>query len=641
MGTRLLPLIACLLAPGYIAAQPPEFTIQDVGTLPNLPSCNGTALSESGNVVGYCTAHANQNLLFSNPAPATHVFLYSNGVMTDLNVTLPPTAFPTAVNDAGVVVGGGIALDLANGTASGAPFIYQNNTLQPLTGPLEGLLPLGLNSGNEMVATSIQVSSATVDFYINSKAYLDPLSGGTLTQLSAPTTGGSAAAFGINSSGVIAGATVGQNASDVTPLLWQNLVPQSLPILSPYQQGIATSVNDSGVAAGVAFDLNFSLLTDTSAVARAVLFNNGSVTSLGVLPGDVSSLATGINNSGSVVGFSSNKPPDFTLHLAALVYPPAINYHAFLYTGGKLYNLNDQLVNGAGWQLSYATQINNAGQIVGTGLYTGSDGVTVQRAFLLTPAVAPSIDSVVGAAFSTPTVTSISPNGVFTIFGKALASSSQGIGPLVDNQLPTNLGGTCVESGTTKWNLYYVSPGQLNVLAGQLPGAGTVPVTVVTNCGTDNEVTSAALNVPVAAVAPEFLYFLENANGNNPVAAVDATTGVYAGPPGLISGATFAPVHPGDVVTAYGVGWGATTSTDPIGTLASAAASLTNSYLLTLGGMPVPMSDIAYAGLSPGSAGLYQLNFKVPSGIAAGNQTLVLTVDGVSTSAIAYIAVTN
>ena len=63
-------------------------------------------LSESGDVVGYCTVHTNQNLLLS--APATHVFLYSNGVMTDLNVTLPPTAFPTAVNDAGVVVGGAL-----------------------------------------------------------------------------------------------------------------------------------------------------------------------------------------------------------------------------------------------------------------------------------------------------------------------------------------------------------------------------------------------------------------------------------------------------------------------------------------------------------------------------------------------------
>ena len=76
-------------------------------------------------------------------------------------------------------------------------------------------------------------------------------------------------------------------------------------------------------------------------------------------------MANAINNSGSVVGFSSSKPPDFTLDLAALLYPPASNYHAFLYSGGKMYNLNNQLVNGAGWQLSFATGINNAGQIVG------------------------------------------------------------------------------------------------------------------------------------------------------------------------------------------------------------------------------------------------------------------------------------
>jgi uncharacterized protein (TIGR03437 family) len=147
-----------------------------------------------------------------------------------------------------------------------------------------------------------------------------------------------------------------------------------------------------------------------------------------------------------------------------------------------------------------------------------------------------------------------------------------------------------VESGTTKWNLYYVSPGQINVLAGQLPASGTVPVTVVTNCGTANEVTSAAMNVPVAAVAPEFLYFLENATGDNPVASVDDTTKVYVGSPGLITGATFAPVHAADAVTAYGVGWGGTTSSDPIGTLATGAAKLTSSYSLTLGGMPVSVS---------------------------------------------------
>ena len=102
----LLCWLHCLIAPVYLAAQGPKFTIQDLGTLPNLPSCNGTALSRSGNVVGYCTGQLGQNLLLANPT--THVFLYSNGVMTDLNVTSPPTSVPTGVNDSSTVVGGAL-----------------------------------------------------------------------------------------------------------------------------------------------------------------------------------------------------------------------------------------------------------------------------------------------------------------------------------------------------------------------------------------------------------------------------------------------------------------------------------------------------------------------------------------------------
>jgi uncharacterized protein (TIGR03437 family) len=634
--TGFLPFVAGLLVPGYLAAQAPQFTIQDLGTLPNLPSCNGTSLSQSGNVVGYCTSQLGQNLLLSTQTP--HVFLYSNGAMTDLNVTSPPMAFPTGVNDSGVVVGGALLIDLQGETATASPLIYENGAVQPISGATETLLPLGLNNAGQMVGTSIEVMGNSLNLFINSKAYLDPLSGGTLTQLVAPGSGGSVAAFGINSNGVVAGSTLGQNATDVTPLLWQNLAPQALPLLAGYPQGVATSVNDSGVAVGTAFNVNFSVFSDPTATAHAVLFNNGTVTDLGVLTHDVSSQAMSINNSGSVVGFSSSKPPDFTLHLAAYVDAPENNYHAFIYSGGKMYDLTQQLVNGSGWQLSFATQINNAGQIVGTGLFEGSDGVTVQRAFLLTPLAGPGIGNIVGAGFSTPAVTSISPNGVFTIFGSDLANTTQGLGQIVDNQLPTNLAGSCVESGTTQWNLYYASPGQINALAGPLPASGTVPVTVVLNCGTANEVVSEAMNVPVAAVAPEFLYFLENANGDNPVAAVDVTTNVYAGPPGLIAGATFAPVHVGDVITAYGVGWGTTTSSDPIGTLASAAAGITSSYSLTLGGMPV---NVSYIGLSPGSAGLYQVNFMVPSGLAPGNQALVLTVDGMATTSNAFIAVAN
>ena len=211
-----------------------------------------------------------------------------------------------------------------------------------------------------------------------------------------------------------------------------------------------------------------------------------------------------------------------------------------------MYDLNKQLVGGAGWLLSFATQINDAGQIVGTGLFSGSDGTTVQHAFLLTPAPGPSINNIVGAGFSTPAVTSISTNGVFTIFGSGFATANAYLtsSDIVDNQLPTNLGGTCVESGTTKWGLFFVGPGQVNVLAGQLPATGTAPVTVVTNCGTADEVPTATVNVPVATVAPEFLYFLENSNGQNPVAAIEPN-GAYIGTPGLISGASFAPAKAG------------------------------------------------------------------------------------------------
>jgi uncharacterized protein (TIGR03437 family) len=389
-------------------------------------------------------------------------------------------------------------------------------------------------------------------------------------------------------------------------------------------------------------DLNFTELIDPNGAAHAVEYNNGSVTDLGVLSGYASSIATGINNTGTIVGFNNTNGPDITLQLAAIAYSPSSSYAAFVYSGGKMYSLTSQLVNGSGWQLSFATAINNAGQIAGTGLFTGADGNPVQHAFLLTPAgPGPNITSIEGAGLSTPSVSTISPNGIFTIFGSDLAATTTYLSQndIINNQLPTNLGGTCVESGTSKWSLFFVSPGQINALAGAVSSTPitnplNTPVTVVTNCGTANEVSSPVVNVAETAVSPEFLYFVVNSNGQNPVAATYPNYS-YVGPAGLISGATFTAAQAGDVLTAYGVGWGPTTSSAPIGTLA-AAATLTSDYSLTLGGKT---AQIAYAGLAPGFAGLYQIDFTVPSGLSAGNQPLVLTVDGVSTSATAYIAI--
>ena len=65
-------------------------------------------------------------------------------------------------------------------------------------------------------------------------------------------------------------------------------------------------------------------------------------------------IAVGINDSGEVVGranFADNN-----------------SYHAFLYSRGKLQDLNDLVAPNSGWILFSATATNDRGQIVGFGL---------------------------------------------------------------------------------------------------------------------------------------------------------------------------------------------------------------------------------------------------------------------------------
>jgi uncharacterized protein (TIGR03437 family) len=618
-------------------AQAPQFTIQDLGSLPNFPSCTATGLSQAGNVTGYCLGQLGASLLTT---PTSHGFLYSKGVLTDLNLTAQPAPVPTAVNDSGVVAGAYLTVSLITGTFDVAPFIIQQDG-SPIQPPnsLANLLPFGLNNAGQLAGSSVEISGGSLNLYISSQAVLFPVAGGATTILAAPAGTGASVAFGLNSTGTVAGASVATSGTTFIPLLWKNATPQTLPILTGYPESLANAVNDSGVAAGAAFDIDFKL-SDPSAQAHAVLFNStgSSVTDLGVLSGDLSSFATGINNSGWVAGFSNSLVPDFTLQSAATFHAAASNYRAFLYANGTMYDLNTLLANGTGWSLSFASAINNAGQIAGTGIFQGPNGPE-QHGFLLTPAAGPSIGSVVGAGLSTPAVSSLSPNGLFTIFGSGLASATAGLteSEIVNNELPTDLGNTCVRVLAAQWGLFYVSPGQINALAGELPASGTVPVQVITNCGTANEIATAVVNVPVAAAAPEFLYFVDNANGQNPVATIEQN-GAYVAAPGLIAGATFTPAKAGDVLTAFGVGWGATSSSAAPGTIASAAATLTSPYSLTLGDETAVAS---YAGLSPGFAGLYQINFTVPSGLSAGNQALVLTVNGVASPAAAFITVSN
>jgi uncharacterized protein (TIGR03437 family) len=626
-----------LLLPIYAFAQP-QYTIQDLGTLPSLPSgsCTGTAISQAGIVAGYCNA-AGGSILFGVD---TQPFVYSKGVLTALGLTNQP-AVPLGVNDSGVVVGGYVNISLTTGL-SVSPFIYQNSSVQTFAGIPGGALPFGLTNSGQSAATVITAGGE--NFFIASQAF-QITTAGTATSLS-PSSGSEAVAFGISPSGAWvsggSGSAVGKQLGSQTPTLWNNGTAQALPLVPNFTYASMTGVNDSGMAAGTAFTFNFSEPLSSTGTAHAVLYNNGAMTDLGTLSNDTTSAALGINNSGTVVGYSSGQVPDITLFFAPLLEIASASSHAIVYMNGTMYDLNSQLTNGAGWQLTAATAINNAGQIVGTGLIQQQ-----QHAFLLTPVPAvttpppPAVTSVVGAGLSVPAVNSLSANGLFTLFGTGFTAAGvkQNVTPadLTNNALPTNLANTCVQGGSTKWALIYVSATQINAVADPLSTSGNLPVSVITNCGQANETPTAAVNVTVAAVTPQFLFDVQNPTGQNEIVATEQD-GSQVGPTGLIPGGEpFAPAHAGDILTAYGVGWGTTTPAAVVGSLApSGTADITAKYTLTVGGMTAAVS---YAGLAPTFAGLYQIDFTVPAGLSAGNQPIVLTVDGVATPAGAFLAV--
>ncbi len=73
-------------------------------------------------------------------------------------------------------------------------------------------------------------------------------------------------------------------------------------------------------------------------------------------------------------------------------YTPDGQQRAAIWENGVLVDLNTQLPIEAGWTLSSATRINNAGQIIGTGLVNGQE-----QGYLLTPEPIPEPDGAIAS----------------------------------------------------------------------------------------------------------------------------------------------------------------------------------------------------------------------------------------------------
>jgi uncharacterized protein (TIGR03437 family) len=239
---------------------------------------------------------------------------------------------------------------------------------------------------------------------------------------------------------------------------------------------------------------------------------------------------------------------------------------------------------------------------------------------------------VVGAGLSTPFVKALSPNAIATVFGDTFAPAGTFrtvvSADLVNGRLPTVVNGVCVYVNNVPSPIFFLSATQINFQVPQLPGTANVSVQVATLCGTPNEARSNVESIATAAATPEFFYFKFSADGKNPIAAINAVNGNFIGPAGLIAGLNFVPAVPGDFVTLFLTGGGSTDPAFAPGELPGGAGRVTGSSGVSIAGVQLSSSDILYVGVTPGFAGLYQLNIRIPAGTPQGSQPVVLTVGG-------------
>lgn len=192
------------------------------------------------------------------------------------------------------------------------------------------------------------------------------------------------------------------------------------------------------------------------------------------------------------------------------------------------------------------------------------------------------------------------PNSVLSIFGTNLSwntysAASSDIGA---SGLPVSLAGVSVYVDNWPAPLYYVSPTQINFL---IPGneiAGNVTV-----CVTREGVSGPLATIALVNAAPA-LFDL----GNGFAIATHANGS-------LLTDAS--PAQTNEIVVVYATGLGPTNPNPAPGQIPLTAAILqyANTLSVSLGGTVLQPIFIKYAGLTPESVGLYQINLQIPPGV--------------------------
>jgi uncharacterized protein (TIGR03437 family) len=221
---------------------------------------------------------------------------------------------------------------------------------------------------------------------------------------------------------------------------------------------------------------------------------------------------------------------------------------------------------------------------------------------LTTASTAPSYTAAGIVQAASQVAGALAPNSIATIYGTNLAfgTSSVTAGDLDGKDLPLTLDGVGVLVNGILSGIFFVSPGQVNFIIPYEITTATASVTLVRQ-----GVAGPSVSIALYTGAPALFQW----SGNYAVAQhADGS---------LISPAS--PAHAGEVVVLYATGLGRT-SPDiyPASVPSTAMTILYRSQLqVLLNGVPCAQSSIYYAGVTPGFAGLYQINLLLPAVLSA------------------------
>ncbi len=247
--------------------------------------------------------------------------------------------------------------------------------------------------------------------------------------------------------------------------------------------------------------------------------------------------------------------------------------------------------------------------------FTASDGGYSPVSTTISGQVTPNAVPVLAAngisdIFNSQVGAALAPGGIVQIYGGSLASVTSAPTAF---PLPTSLYGTSVQIGGLNAPLYYASPGQINAqVPFELTSGGSYQV-VISQSG--------------ALSTPQTIQLISGA----PAVLQDASGTVIAQhQDGSLITAT-APAVRGEYVVIYLTGMGPTTASVASGAASPSnpPATVTSQPTLSLNGLSIP---VAFAGLTPTLAGLYQINFQVPQTLASGTYNLAVSQNGVASN---------